>query len=347
MATLQTGVTLAERGLLPTPALRAGIRAIVGRRLREQQRRSRPLDAWIDDMAASAVALSTDAANAQHYEAPPAFFELVLGPALKYSSAYWPAGVTTLADAERAMLDLTIARADVADGQRILELGCGWGSLTLAMARRFPRARIHAVSNSRRQRAFIEGRLAAERLANVRVDTADMNWFQAPGRFDRVVSVEMFEHMRNWPELLRRIHGWLEPNGALFVHVFAHARFAYPYDIAGDDDWMARHFFTGGMMPSDDLLPRVASGYAVDGHWRLDGTHYARTAEAWYARLVSKRVEARRLLAADLGPAEAVRAYHRWRLFFLACAELFAFRGGGEWIVAHYRLRPRGPERSA
>ncbi len=338
---MQTLIDLAERGLVPGPVVRHGIRAIVRRRLEEQAAEPRPLDAWIREMAASPIALATVEANAQHYEMPPAFFERVLGPNLKYSSAYWPAGVTSLADAESAMLDLTLTRAALADGQRILELGCGWGSLTLAMARRFPRARIHAVSNSARQREFIMARARRDGLPGVVVETADINTFQPAGRFDRVVSVEMFEHMRNWPELLRRIHRWLDPTGALFVHVFAHARFAYPYDTAGDDDWMARHFFTGGMMPSDDLLPRAATSFDVEDRWKLAGTHYARTAEAWYERLVADRAGVHAVLAAEFGPAEARRAYHRWRIFFLACAELFAFGGGTEWIVSHYRLRPR------
>jgi cyclopropane-fatty-acyl-phospholipid synthase len=341
MTGTQGAIALAERGLVPASALRLGIRALVRRRLRQQQAGAIPLDTWVGRMAESPIALGTDAANTQHYEMPPAFFELVLGPHLKYSGAFWPPGVTRLEEAERAMLDLTIERADLADGQRILELGCGWGSLSLAMARRFPHARILAVSNSHRQREFITRRAAAEGLTHLTVRTADMNVFEAPGRFDRVVSVEMFEHMRNWPELVRRIHRWLEADGALFVHVFAHARFAYPYDTAGDDDWMARHFFTGGMMPSDDLLPRVASSFDVDGRWQLDGTHYARTAEAWHDRLVSRRADVRSVLTAEFGRAEGLRAYHRWRLFFLACAELFAYRQGTEWIVSHYRLRPR------
>jgi len=325
-----------------------GIRAIVRRRLAEQRRTPRPKTAWMREMATSPVAISTDDANTQHYEMPPAFFEQVLGPHLKYSGAYWPQGVTTLAEAERAMLDLSMTRASLADGQRILELGCGWGSLTLAMARRFPRARIQAVSNSQRQRQFILARAAAEGLDNVAVETADMNVFAPEGRFDRVVSVEMFEHMRNWPELLRRIHGWLDPAGALFVHVFAHDTFAYPYEDGGQDDWMARHFFTGGMMPSDDLLPLVATSlpeganaplFSVAGHWRVDGTHYGRTAEAWHRQLLDRKDAVERILIAEFGPEEGRRAYHRWRLFFLACAELFNYARGSEWIVSHYLLQ--------
>ncbi len=340
---MQTAISLAERGLIPRPALRLGIRAIVRRRLKEQEASPRPLDAWIREMGTSPIALATGDANAQHYEMPPAFFQLVLGPHLKYSGAFWPPGVQSLGDAEHAMLNLTMDRAALADGQRILELGCGWGSLTLAMARRFPRARIRAVSNSNRQREFIMARARREGLSGVSVETADMNAFEASQPFDRVVSVEMFEHMRNWSELLRRIHGWLNPGGALFVHVFAHARFAYPYDTAGDDDWMARHFFTGGMMPSDDLLPRVATGFDIDDRWQLDGTHYARTAAAWHNNLMARRSEILAVLTAEFGPEAGLRAYYRWQLFFLSCAELFGFCGGTEWLVSHYRLRPRTP----
>jgi len=342
MGLMNAAISLAERGLVPTPALRHGIRSIVSRRHRQQLAMDRPLEAWIEEMGRGPVALATEAANAQHYEVPPAFFALVLGPQLKYSSAWWPTGVRTLAEAEVAMLDATMAHAELADGHRILELGCGWGSLTLAMARRYPQAHITGVSNSHQQREYILGRARAEGLAHVQVLTADMNTFQAPGTFDRVVSVEMFEHMRNWPELVRRIRGWLSPGGALFVHVFAHQRFAYPYDVAGEDDWMARHFFTGGMMPSDALLPRVAAAlFDVEGHWRYDGTHYARTADAWHDLLVERREAALEILIEGLGPLEGRRAYHRWKLFFLACAELFGYRGGSEWIVSHYLLRAR------
>jgi cyclopropane-fatty-acyl-phospholipid synthase len=345
MSLLSTAITLAERGFVPTPAVRRGIRSIVGRRYRQQHTLARPVDAWIAEMGRSAVALATADANAQHYEVPPAFFALVLGPHMKYSGAWWPEGVTTLGEAERAMLDATMSHAALADGQRILELGCGWGSLTLAMAHRFPHARIVGVSNSSRQREHILARARAQGLANVDILTVDMNTFQAPGRFDRVVSVEMFEHMRNWPELVRRIHGWLDPDGALFVHVFAHLRFAYPYDVEGDDDWMARHFFTGGMMPSDDLLPRVATGlFAPEGHWRYNGTHYARTAEAWHDLLVTRREDVQRVLIDEFGRVEGLRAYHRWKIFFLACAELFGYRNGSEWIVSHYLLRRMAAE---
>jgi cyclopropane-fatty-acyl-phospholipid synthase len=344
---MQALIALAENGLVPTPVLRAGIRHVVGRRLDQERRRTRSMEEWIRQMTASPVALDTPAANEQHYEVPPAFFEQVLGPHLKYSAAYWPEGVTALVEAEQAMLDLTIERAALADGQLILDLGCGWGSLSLEIARRYRKSAVLAVSNSARQRAFIEARARERGLTNLIVRTADMNEFAAPTRVDRVVSVEMFEHMRNWPELLRRVHGWLAPDGALFVHVFAHVRYAYPYESEGSDDWMARHFFTGGMMPSDDLLPRVATDFEVEGHWTLDGTHYGRTADAWYVNLMVRRLAVQPILEAELGRKAARVTFHRWRLFLLACAELFNYGGGREWVVSHYLLRPRVDRRAA
>jgi cyclopropane-fatty-acyl-phospholipid synthase len=241
------------------------------------------------------------------------------------------------------MLELTCARAHLRDGQAVLELGCGWGSLSLWMAARYPRSRIVAVSNSRTQGAYIRARAAERGLANLEVRTADMNGL-APGeaeRFDRVVSVEMFEHMRNWPELFRRVAGWLASGGRAFVHVFAHRRFAYPFEVDGDRDWMARHFFTGGIMPAHDLPGRIPGPLEVEESWLVGGTHYARTAEAWLERLASNRRAALEVLRRDLPPAEARLRLERWRIFFLACAELFGFRGGTEWVVSHHRLRAR------
>ncbi|MCC7000112.1 MAG: class I SAM-dependent methyltransferase [Deltaproteobacteria bacterium] len=342
------GIQLAELGVVPQPLLRFGIRRIVRDRLHAEQRRhtdrEQALDRFVAAMADSPIALSPQAANAQHYEVPPAFFEAVLGPQLKYSSAFYPPGVSRLADAETAMLDLTMARAQLADGQRILELGCGWGSLTLAMAQRFPGADIVAVSNSRPQAEFIRLRATARGLSNVRVLTCDMNAFAPPpasGRFDRVVSVEMFEHMRNWAALLARISGWLTSEGRLFLHVFAHRSFAYSYELDGDDDWMARHFFTGGMMPSVDLPQRVASPLTTVQTWTLPGTHYARTAEAWHHNLLGHRAELLALFTRELGARPARRMFERWGIFFLACAELFGYAAGQEWVIAHHLLAPR------
>ncbi|HEY6099047.1 MAG TPA: cyclopropane-fatty-acyl-phospholipid synthase family protein [Anaeromyxobacter sp.] len=336
---MSIGMALAERGLVPTPLVRRAIRGLCAQRLREVQAAG-GIERFLDQVAGSRIAEVPHLANAQHYEVPSDFFALVLGRNRKYSSAVWPAGVRSLDDAEDAMLALTCERAGIGDGQDILELGCGWGSLSRYMARRYPGSRITAVSNSASQGAFVRARAAARGLRNVEVVTADMNRFAPSDRFDRVVSVEMFEHMRNWPELLRRVRGWLEPAGRLFVHVFAHRRFAYPFAVDGDGDWMARHFFTGGMMPSHDLLGRAGGPFEVEARWLVPGTHYQRTAEAWLERLDAGWTRAVAALARVLPRGEAERQARRWRIFFLACAELFGFAGGEEWVVSHHRLAP-------
>lgn len=329
---LDLGVALAERGMVATPLLRGAIRRLCAQRL-EQLRLAGGLNEFIGGMSGSAVALVPEQANAQHYEVTSDFFRLVLGRQLKYSSAIWPAGVSSLDDAEEAMLALTCERAGLRDGDEILELGCGWGSLSLYMARRFPRSRILAVSNSASQRIYLEAR----RPPNLEIVTADMNDFH-PGRtFNRIVSVEMFEHMRDWPTLLGRIAGWLEDDGRLFVHVFCHAQEAYPFDSDGTDNWMGRHFFSGGIMPAFDLLPQAAASFAVEGQWWVDGSHYERTAAAWRENMENRRDEVLAVLRSHYGDGARLW-YHRWRMFFLACEELFGYAGGTEWGVGHYRL---------
>jgi cyclopropane-fatty-acyl-phospholipid synthase len=331
-----------ERGRVPDPVVRWGIRRLVGRRLAEHPPPGPPLTAAIGDFVReldrSPIALVPDVANEQHYEVPPEFFREVLGARLKYSSGYWPAGVSTLDEAESAMLALSCERAQLADGQRVLELGCGWGSLTLWMAEQYPNSDIVAVSNSTPQRRFIEEACAGRRLGNVTVVTADMNDFEAVGRFDRVVSVEMFEHMRNYRELMRRISTWLRPGGSLFVHLFCHRTTAYPFVDRGPGDWMARHFFTGGLMPSDDLLPSFQDHLRLVDRWRVDGRHYERTADAWLANLDRSDAAVRQMFARVYGSDQALRWRNRWRLFFLSVSELFGYRGGQEWQVAHYRF---------
>jgi cyclopropane-fatty-acyl-phospholipid synthase len=336
---------IVDSGLVPEPVLRAAIRAVCALRLRQERRgvedEQARHEALVAELKRSEIAIETAAANAQHYEVPAALFQAVLGPQLKYSSCYWPEGVRTLGDAEAAMLALTAERAQLADGQDVLDLGCGWGSFSLWAAARFPRSRFTAVSNSRPQRAYIETQVAARGLANLRVTTADVRTLLLPAHgFDRVVSIEMFEHMRNYELLLRRIADWLRPDGRLFVHVFAHRLHAYPFEDAGRSDWMAREFFTGGIMPSARLLHHFQDDLELEAEWHLAGTHYARTAEAWYDNLMAKRTEVLAILASTYG-ADAARRLQRWRVFFLACAELFGYRGGREWIVAHYRFAPR------
>ncbi len=335
-------IEAAERGLVPDPLVRWGIRRLLPARLREEAgaaaRRERD---FLAEMDAAPVALAPERANQQHYEWPPAFFERVLGHRLKYSCCLFEPAVDSLDAAEDAMLALTCERARLEDGMDVLELGCGWGSLSLWIAERHPGCRITAVSNSALQRDFIRSRAAARGLDHVEVVTADMNDFAPVRSFDRVVSVEMFEHMRNWRELLSRIGGWLRPSGLLFLHYFSHRSHAYPYEAEGEADWMARHFFTGGMMPSEPLIHRFREHLEVEEQWRVSGTHYQRTSEAWLRNLDAARAELRPVLEETVGAAEADRALSRWRLFFLAVAEFFAYRGGEEWGVTHVRLAPR------
>ena len=325
--------------------MRWGIRRLLRRRLLEQDRASSAdpdagLRDWIRTMRDSPLAVEVDRANEQHYEVPAAFFQQVLGRHLKYSSGYWPKGVRDLDEAEASMLALTCQRAALEDGMDILELGCGWGSLTLWMAEQYPSSRIVAVSNSRSQRMFIEERARLRGLDNIEVRTADMNVFEPDRLFDRVVSVEMFEHMRNWEKLLRRVRAWMNPAGRAFIHVFAHRRFAYPFETEGSANWMGRYFFTGGMMPADDLLPRLDCGLDVEEHWVVNGRHYARTADAWLANLEARRAELLPVLRRTYGEGREGPWFERWRLFFLACSELFGFSDGEEWWVSHYRLKP-------
>lgn len=338
------GIELAERGLLPDAAIRLGIRRMLAQRLAdegrgtvdEQSERKRRLRA---KYGAGPIAVATDAANRQHYEVPAELFEMILGKRLKYSSGYWPAGVDTLDAAEAAMLELYAERASLRDGMRVLDLGSGWGSFSLWLAERHPKTRILAVSNSRSQAEVVANRARARGLPNVSVTTADVSSFEPDGRFDRVVSIEMLEHVRNHRALFESIARWLEPQGQLFVHVFCHREYAYPFETKSDDDWMGRHFFTGGLMPSEDWLLHFQEALTLRDRWTLDGRHYARTARAWLANLDANRERALALFR-DVYAEDAPRWLQRWRIFFLSCEELWGFRSGSEWRVAHYLWDP-------
>lgn len=356
------GIRLAESGRIPDRLLRRIIRLRHRSVLRREdpgsaEARQESLRAFLRDMEDRPIAPAPLEANRQHYELPAAFFQSILGPRLKYSGCLWPekelaqgrrrlggaSQGSLLAEAEEAMLRLTAERAGVEDGMRILDLGCGWGAFSLWAAERFPQAHITAVSHSALQGAFIRERAAAGGLSNLRTVTADMNAFEPPqesGPFDRIISVEMFEHMANWPELLRRVAGWLRDDGLFFLHVFAHRELAYPFR-QGPGQWMSEHFFSGGIMPSDDLLLHLQQDMVLQDHWRVNGLHYARTIDSWLARLDSGRHSAMDILSRTYGPEQGALQLNRWRMFLMACSELFAFRKGEEWIVSHYLMSRR------
>ncbi len=341
-ALISVALAAAERGLMPDVAIRFGIRRLCAARLREEARRCASAR-FAGSSGHAPVALTPEVANRQHYEVPPEFLERVLGPSLKYSCCYWEQPTSTLAEAERSALRSTCARAQIEDGQDVLELGCGWGSAALWIAQEYRLCTVTAVSNSRLQREFIIERARRLGIENLRVLTADMNDFDTSRRFDRVISIEMFEHMRNHGELLRRVGKWLKPGGRLFVHLFCHRRYAYQFETDGAANWMGRHFFTGGMMPSEELLPNCRSPLRLHERWRWSGVHYQRTAMAWLENLDRERADVLAVFRHVYGAPKAELWLARWRIFFLACAELWGFRQGSEWYVSHYLFgKPRG-----
>ena len=334
-------INFAEKGFLPDLLIRLGIKRLCGQRLSEAN--TLGLEAlenshqqWIDLLTESPVAIVPEKANEQHYEVPPQFFELVLGANLKYSSGYWSKEVFSLDESEHEMLKITCERAGLVDGQDILELGCGWGSLTCFMAQKFPNSKITAVSNSKDQRNFIQQKNDKLNLQNIKVVTADMNDFSTDEKFDRVISIEMFEHMRNYDELLKRIDGWLKQNGKLFVHIFSHKEVAYPFEDKGDGDWMAREFFSGGQMPSHRLLMSFPDRMKIEKDWRVSGTHYEKTSLAWLRKMDTNKIEVLELFKTTYGEKDASAWFQRWRIFFMSCEVLFGFNEGSEWGVSHY-----------
>ena len=339
-------IDLAEARRFPDPLIRLGIRRLLGQRLREEwhddlETQGSRYQRLVDELRRSRIALDTELANDQHYEVPAEFFRLVLGKHLKYSSGFWDRGAVDLDQAEAQMLALYAQRGELADGQSILDLGCGWGSFSLWAAERFPNSQITSVSNSVGQREFIEAEAAARGLRNVRVVTGDINNLTLDATFDRVVSIEMFEHMRNYALLMNRIEGWLAPGGKLFVHIFCHQNLLYPYESDGDDNWMGRYFFTSGLMPAADTLLYFQDDLRIEQRWQVSGTNYAKTAGAWLANLDARDADVRRVMSDCYGKDQAALWTQRWRMFFMACEELFGYRRGQEWLVCHYRFGKR------
>ena len=324
--------TLLKYGLLPDSVIRTGIRRLLAQRLRDE---AQPTEAELQRHLEQ-----TKAANEQHYEVPAEFYKLCLGDRLKYSGCLFPKGDESLDEAEVAMLELYAERASLVDGQSILDLGCGWGSLTLFLAERYPQSKITSVSNSHGQRGHIERECERRNLTNVRVITGDINEVELPAdAFDRVLSIEMFEHMKNYELLLAKVAGALKQDGLLFVHIFTHHRLAYHFVSQGPSDWMARYFFTGGQMPSHDLLSRFDQDLQQIKDWKVDGTHYQKTAEGWLENMDRNRERIMELFAETYGPKQARKWWSYWRVFYMSCAELWGYREGQEWIVSHYLFK--------
>jgi cyclopropane-fatty-acyl-phospholipid synthase len=339
MGLISAASKIVERVPVPDQVTRAGIDFLCGRTARSLSRTDADAElAFAREMIDRPIAINTQEANAQHYEVPADFFGLVLGPHRKYSCCYYDGKTATLADAEERALQLTVEHADLLDGHDILELGCGWGSLSLFMAQRYPKAHITAVSNSNSQREFIESEAQLRQIRNLRVVTCDMNAFSPAQTFDRVVSVEMFEHMSNWRSLFERVRSWMKPDGRFFMHVFSHRRVPYRYEVNDQADWIAQYFFTGGIMPSHNLPRQFPDLFAVEQDWVWDGTHYERTALDWLANFDARREEIMPVLQRVYG-ADAAIWLRRWRVFFLATAGMFGHAGGKEWGVSHYRMR--------
>ena len=332
---------LLEQDKLPDSLIRIGIRKLLRRRLKDEKLANTELQQehlmnLIADLKGSPIAVNTPDANAQHYEVPTEFYQYCLGKHLKYSCGYWKEGVTELDTSEADMLELTCNRAELKNGQDVLELGCGWGSLSMYMSAKYPESNFTVVSNSRTQKIYIDEQAKQRNIPNLAVITADMNNFSIDKTFDRVVSVEMFEHMRNYELLMKKVASLLKPAGKLFVHIFTHKNLAYKFEVKDESDWMSKYFFTGGIMPSDDLLLYFNKDMSIEKHRHVSGLHYAKTSEAWLVNMDKHKKEIMPIFENTYGKANAVKWWVYWRLFYMACAELWKYKNGEEWIVSHY-----------
>lgn len=339
--------SLLEKDLLPNFIIRSGIRKLLAQRLKDENKGNPETQQahfikLVEELKNSPIAINTADANAQHYELPADFFQLVLGKHLKYSSGYWKAGVNSMEQSEMDMLEITCERAELKDGQNILELGCGWGSLSLFMANKFPNSKITSVSNSHSQKIFIDNQAQQRNIKNLIILTSDMNVFQIEEKFDRVVSVEMFEHMRNYELLMSKVANFLNKNGKLFVHIFTHKDYAYKFEVLDESDWMSKYFFTGGIMPSDHLLLYFQKQLKIEQHWRVSGEHYEKTSNAWLKNMDSHKQKIMEIMEQVYGKKDALKWWSYWRIFFMSCAELWGYKGGKEWMVSHYLFQKVG-----
>lgn len=333
--------SLIENDKVPDFLIRKGIRRLLKQRLQQEKKENAELQqahlmSLIAELKASPVAINTAEANEQHYEVPTEFYQYCLGKHLKYSSGYWNPGVTDIDTSENDMLEITCSRAGLQNGQDVLELGCGWGSLSLFMAKKYPKSNFTVVSNSRTQKIYIDEQAKQRGITNLTVITVNINDFSTDKTFDRVVSVEMFEHMRNYRELMHKVANCLKPDGKLFVHIFTHKEYAYKFEVIDESDWMSKYFFTGGIMPSDDLLLYFNEELIIEQHWHVSGMHYSKTSEAWLQNMDKHKAQIMPLFGQTYGKDQALKWWVYWRIFYMACAELWGYNKGEEWIVSHY-----------
>lgn len=345
-AALRMSMSALQRNVIPDVLLRWGVRKLLEGRLQDitqptLEAHMHHLLAFVQSLKEMPIAVNTEDANAQHYEVPTEFYQLVLGKRLKYSSAYFPEKNSTLDEAEEAMFAMYAKRAQLKDGQSVLDVGCGWGSLSMYIAEKFPNSTVTGVSNSETQKAFITEECRKRGLSNVTIITCDMNVFNADNTYDRILSIEMFEHMKNYEKLLKKISSWLKPDGLLFIHIFVHKSSPYHFEDQGEDDWMSRNFFTGGTMPSNDLLLYFQDDVSIVNQWFVNGTHYARTSEAWLVKMDTQLNLIRPIFVKTYGEGEATKWVANWRTFFIAVAEMFAYRNGEEWGVGHYLFKKK------
>jgi cyclopropane-fatty-acyl-phospholipid synthase len=338
--------SLLEKNKIPDFLIRIGIKKLLAQRLKDENKGSsevnqKHLMELIEELKNSPIAINTIEANEQHYEVPTEFYQYCLGKHLKYSSGYWKEGVTDIDTSETDMLEITCQRADLTDGQTVLELGCGWGSLSLFMAVKFPKSSFTVVSNSRTQKIYIDNQARARGIKNLTVITTNINDFKPEQAYDRVVSVEMFEHMRNYEMLMQLVANALKPDGKLFVHIFTHKEYAYKFEVVDETDWMSKYFFTGGIMPSDDLLLYFNKALFIEKHWHVSGMHYSKTSEAWLQNMDRHKSKIMPLFEKTYGNKEALKWWVYWRIFYMACAELWAYNNGEEWIVSHYLFQKK------
>lgn len=337
---------LLEKDIIPDFLIRMGIRNLLKQRLTEENKGSQEakqlhLNAYIEKLKASPIAINTSDANEQHYEVPTEFYKYVLGKRMKYSGGYWPSGADTLDASEEAMLKLSCERAQLKNGQSVLDLGCGWGSVSLYVAEKFPNCKITGVSNSKTQKEYIDSVAKEKGFKNLTIITQDMNDFQIKEKFDRIISVEMLEHMKNYQKLFEKLSGFLKPEGLFFIHIFTHKEFAYPFEVRDETDWMAKYFFTGGMMPSHNLFLYFQNHLTIRNHWVVNGVHYGKTSEAWLENMDKNKTQILPILEKAYGKENVTKWWSYWRIFFLSCAELFSYRNGEEWLVSHYLFQKK------